>query len=510
MGYFLSRSPKKETRLEGETMLDKELIQLTATDHLTYGNCAEHIFVTGATGSGKSSGSGRILARNYLRAGMGGLVLCAKPEEALTWLKYAEEANRVDDLILFGADHANYFNFLDYERTRTSKGRGETQNIVNILNVAIKGTQTQGNNRTDPFFERAGEQLMANMIDLCKLADEPVTLKNMIRMVHTAPKNPSEIDLKMNLEDFKQKKSGIYIYDLIIRAGDNLQNSSPDIISMNDFKNVYDYFLVEFPNIADKTRSGIVGTFTGMASSLIRGQFYKLFNLETNFTPEDAFKGKIIVLNIPVKQWGEVGRNIQKIFKYMFQQAVERRSIQNDTLPVFLWADEAHLFLHEYDQEFLTTARSARACTVYLTQNISNFLSVLGHNAQPIVDSLLGNFQTKIFHQNSDPVTNEWASRLIGGHFVNKANMSIHYNSYNTKETSQNHSVSSEYDQQVKPYEFTILKKGGEHNNREVESIIYGGGRIWNKSGKNYCYVTFKQPKINKDERSAIKALPVL
>ena len=44
----------------------------------TFGHSFEGLFVSGATGSGKTSGTGRATARAMLRAGYGGLVLCAK------------------------------------------------------------------------------------------------------------------------------------------------------------------------------------------------------------------------------------------------------------------------------------------------------------------------------------------------------------------------------------------------------------------------------------------------
>ena len=63
----------------------------------------------------------------------------------------------------------------------------------------------------------------------------------------------------------------------------------------------------------------------------------------------------------------------------------------------------------------MSTARTARACTVYLTQNLPSYYAQIGgRNPEHIADSLLGNFQTKIFHANGDPKSNQWAADLIG------------------------------------------------------------------------------------------------
>ena len=63
--------------------------------------------ITGQTGKGKTSGPGRLLAKAYLRAGFGGLVLCAKVDEADLWRKYLGETGREADGIFFGEDTMN-------------------------------------------------------------------------------------------------------------------------------------------------------------------------------------------------------------------------------------------------------------------------------------------------------------------------------------------------------------------------------------------------------------------
>src|SRR5689334_22282958 len=80
----------------------------------TIRHSCEGTVVFGATGSGKTSGSGRHIAHSMLRAGFGGLVLCAKPDEADRWCEWAEECGRDGDARLFGADTGFGFNFLDY------------------------------------------------------------------------------------------------------------------------------------------------------------------------------------------------------------------------------------------------------------------------------------------------------------------------------------------------------------------------------------------------------------
>lgn len=61
--------------------LNAPLLQLSPRDAWRLRDACEGTVIFGGTGSGKSSGSGRAIARAFLRAGFGGLVLCAKQDE---------------------------------------------------------------------------------------------------------------------------------------------------------------------------------------------------------------------------------------------------------------------------------------------------------------------------------------------------------------------------------------------------------------------------------------------
>ena len=74
----------------------------SAKDALTLADAKTGVLITGQTGKGKTSGPGRLLAKAYLRAGFGGLVLCAKIDEADLWRNYLRETGRATDGIFFG------------------------------------------------------------------------------------------------------------------------------------------------------------------------------------------------------------------------------------------------------------------------------------------------------------------------------------------------------------------------------------------------------------------------
>lgn len=60
------------------SVMDTPLLRI-GSQSWTINDACEGVMIMGATGSGKTSGSGAHLAHAYLRAGLGGLVLVASP-----------------------------------------------------------------------------------------------------------------------------------------------------------------------------------------------------------------------------------------------------------------------------------------------------------------------------------------------------------------------------------------------------------------------------------------------
>lgn len=114
-----------------------------------------------------------------------------------------------------------------------------------------------------------------------------------------------------------------------------------DVWVQYDFDAAAEYWLNEFPNISSKTRSGIVSMFTSTIDNLLRRPFRMLFSDPPDdwrkvAYPELTHQGIVIVMNLPVKEFGDAGRAAQIIYKYMWQQAAERRDITQNPRPVFV------------------------------------------------------------------------------------------------------------------------------------------------------------------------------
>lgn len=409
MGFL---SPRSRSLSRYYTALNAPLLSLSSNqnDAWTLGDSFEHTLVFGGTGSGKTSATGAALATAFIRAGFGGLVLCAKPDEADRWEGYARACGRANYVVRVGVDGQFRFNFLDYLMgLPPAQGGGLVDNAVNTLLRILEAAQSSsgngtGQNEGNDFWHKAIRELLSNAVGSLYHAYGHVSLDELLKLINSAPLSEEQArDAEFQASSF--------CYATMRRLFDG-----PEVpLSQREATLLVSYFGQTLGRLDAKTRSNIIITLTAEVSPFLKGPLHTLFCTETNFIPEITHQGVILILDLPLKRFEHMGVVAQMLVKYLWQKATERRLIAQDTRPVFLFADEAQLFVSPYDVEFQSTARSARAATVYITQNLpSLYARIGGRNPQDQADALIGNFQTKIFHANSDHRTNQWAADTIG------------------------------------------------------------------------------------------------
>lgn len=232
-----------------------------------------------------------------------------------------------------------------------------------------------------------------------------------------------------------------------------------------------------------------------------RGVLCELFCGNTNLTPQALEEGKIIVVDLPVDEYGEIGRYAAAIWKYAVQVSLQRRQVSRGTRPVFLWQDEAQHFVLKTDSMFQSTCRSYKVANVLLTQNISNVYATLGgKSSEALVDSLFGNLNTRIFHANGDYSTNEWMAKVIGRSRQFLTSSSLNYGASDpfavamgatAPQTSA--SVNEVFEYEVQPSVCTTFRTGGPANRWLVDSIVFSNGSCFHATGKPYLFCTFSQ-----------------
>ncbi|MBK8227488.1 MAG: type IV secretory system conjugative DNA transfer family protein [Flavobacteriales bacterium] len=477
----------------------------------TVRNAVEGVQIFGGIGSGKSSGSGRVLALKYLSHGMGGLVLCCKTDERQHWQEMCRLTGRTDDLIIVEPGQLSRFNMLEYI---SAEGEGSfAQNIVQVLKTVISASQEKSSGKQDDaFWETALDMVMFNIIDLCQLAYGKVTLQLLHDVAQSMPQNaegqttPPRSDKKdysaydrafitaqqkvdRLVEEFRKGLPSDTLQRLT--KGELAQQEDEAIPELRRMQQLDNFFFEVLNKLSGKTRSIIDFSFLGFLYGLLQDPCNTLlFRHASTFSPEDCYtKGKIILINLPVKKYHAVGRDCQIMFKYIWQRAMEARDIGSNGRPVFLWADEAQHFLHAYDAEYQATARSSRIATVYISQNLPNYhASMGGDRSAHRVKSFIGTLGTKIFHANADIETNAYASELIGEAFTEETQTGVAV----AGGFSASENTSWVLRRMVRPEQFVGLKTGGPENDFKVVGYMHVQGKRF-ASGFNHHLVTFPQ-----------------
>ncbi len=475
---------------------DQPLFRWSRSDAFTIGESFEGCLGLGATGSGKTTGLAETAAMAMLRAGYGGYVSVFKGDELERWQTYARKTRRRHDLIEFGPDQPWRFNFLNYELERGGRGAGITENIVSLLSTALEiAEQISGNGgagrEEGQYWELTKRQICRNTVDVLILARGRVSIPDLYEFIVTAPTSVDEI-----ANPSWQKRS--FCYRCILEAEQQVKTQ----LQKRDFHLAVTYFFEDFARLSDKTRSIVVSTVTSMVDMLNRGIGRELLCTETNVTPEAMEHGYVVFAGLPVVEYGPLGRLIQGILRHSFQLGIQRRNIRQSPRPVFFFADEFQEFVQSADRIFQNTCRSARVACVYLSQNVPNIVAALGGNqkGQAECDSLFGNLNLKVFHANSDPTTNNYASQLIGqtkqllmntssGHAPDDWTSLV----LGMGSSQASGGFSETYYHEVPPTVFSTLRTGGNRNGRVIEAIAFRSGRVFKDTGRNWRLATFQQ-----------------
>ena len=478
-------APKGAPKPLNSFSLNYPLLAFSEKDiwRLSDGVTGLHIF--GGNGGGKTSGPGRAIIKALMAAGYGGLVLTAKPDECALIKKYAAEVGCLDRVIVFSPSNPYRLNFLRYEQLRPGSGAGLTSNITRLLTTIQEATERGDDaaSKEQGYFKRAQGQLINNAVEVAVLSGEQLSVELLHKIIMSAPTSPEQV------ESVAWQLSSL-LYRLLERA---LNDDKLTPRQKSDLQLAGTYFLNEFPQLPHETRGSIVSTFTTTVDMFLRGVIGELFSTGLNIVPEITLEGAILVIDLSVKTYGPVGLAAQILWKYIWQQAIERRDVSANPRPQFLWIDEAHLFLNAHDVSFATTARSSLCCMCLLSQTRSNYFHALGgeEKGKALTTALMAVLQTKIFCSNSDPDTNEWASSVFAKSFQSKFQSGINRNEKGGGGSNAGASESLEFN--VQPAEFLTLKKGGLQNGLLVEAFVFGGGCVFNASGQTFIKTAFRQ-----------------
>jgi hypothetical protein len=180
-------------------------------DVWTLSHACQGTLIMGETGSGKTSGSGSLIARKFLANGFGGLVLCCKDDEADEWRKMLKEAGREADGRFFNVDDHWRFNFLDYEG-KTSAAKVFIENLVHLLlDVASVRKRSEPTGSEASYWLPQKKKLIRNAIELLKMAGLPTKLRSIYDLIRSSPEDARQLTDAQWLTES-------YLYQVLLQA----------------------------------------------------------------------------------------------------------------------------------------------------------------------------------------------------------------------------------------------------------------------------------------------------
>ena len=451
------------------------------------GSLTANVLAMGASGSGKTTALA-VMALVMLSAGFGGLVFTAKAGEPQLWQRYGARTNRSREMVLFGPAHPEIFNPWQWltERDADTAALNCTAMTEQLADILQRNKGGQG--ESEPYWRAAAVQGMQAAADLAvaggKCPSPPVTHQ----ILQTAPRTTAQ------LNDPTWQQQSLWFQCYKEAKGRKL---SPGL--EHNFLLSVNYFLGARMNMPEKTAGSIQSYQEVILGPFLREPLHRLFCGTSTITPEVMRKGAIINLDMALHSHFEAAALAQAIWKFCAQMCI-RSTASDKARLIFLWMDEAQNFLHpDSDMQFFATSRSARCVNVVIFQNLPTIYAAFGGElkGKSAAESIVGNCAIKLFFQNSDPVTNNFASGLIGNTKQTLSSFSIDATETNwlgMRNAGDGYRLSSntQYLPEVQPVEFTRLRRGGKENHFEVDCIAHIAGHIW-PNGKNHGHLTYRQ-----------------
>jgi len=439
--------------------------------------------ILGRAGSGKTSSSGRTLMQSIVdNPKSGGLILAAKPEDAGDIERIFARARRLDDLVVFDAENLWRFNFLDYV------GKGEARNVVNVMMMIAETLNRgeRGSGEDGDYWKAQCERLLETAVIALQSAEERVTPVNLHKFIMTAATNSRQIAEPSWQAQYHGK---------VLEKGHEASKSPRQA---HDHEMAEDFWLLEFPGMADRTRSSILTYATQILHVFNTGLCKEMVAGETNITPDYVLRGGWVLVNFPVSSYGAAGAFITTGWKYLTQMAVLKRKWDSNDPWCVIWADEFSQLCNSWDAHYICQARSHGGSLCALLQSAASIYAAMkGESGRHQADALLANFSHWIVH-SCDPVTAKAAVAKLGRRkeILYSGSSSPHQDTtiwdmmYGRQHVSA--SFSEHYEQVLQDQEFMVGRTGGPENGCLADAIVIRSGETF-ADGKSYKRVTFSQ-----------------
>jgi hypothetical protein len=468
--------------------LDRPFLRLAERDCLRVRNLLESITVQGRAGSGKSSGPGLHMAKALARdPRISTVILCSKPEDRRFFIERYREAGRLDKLVVFGPRDKARFALLEYEQACGADSR-EMAGLIMTCGESLGRDEGGGGGREDSsFWRRQAERKLQMAIEPVRLALGKIDPMALQRFIAGAAQTPAQ------LNDPQWRKG---FHNTVMERADQAPKTA---IEQADFQQVVTYWLLENPNLNDKTRSCMDTEVFGVLHAMCSGVVRELLATTSTVTPKSLDKGVSWLIDMPVSRWGASGGFLNAAIKLAVQRHVLRRHVGSDKVVICLFSDEFQNHVNSFDAKYLAECRSHLGCMIVLTQSLHSFFAAIkgGSAGEHAANALLTNFGTKLFCVLGDAKSAEAASGLAGRErevFVScSTNPNVSMTDQLWGHSNITASSTERYEPVLQPREFlTGLRTGGPECGYMVDCWCIRNGQLFS-NGKPYLFTTFSQ-----------------
>ena len=354
----------------------------------TFKRMCENVVIFGSTGSGKTicvmnALLDRLIASKRCRPKLGGLILDYKGDYLEKVKSLCQAHGREKDLIVISPHSGVAWNPLDCDESE--------HEIAAWLVTAMKALGHKDEDQS--FFTSQSEALLANSIAILRATNTP-----------GEPPHVAQLYNIINEEAFLQNRLRI--------LDEQTEDHAPDCPGRECFR----YFSSVFSALPNDTKQCVVATLNNMLDPLRSPLIASVVRRASSFQLADATnRSKIIYLDLPMAQHPKAGKVLGVLLKLAFQTTVRRKPRQQANYS-FFFADEYQEFYtndkQTIDTRFFSISREYNHMNIIATQNLNNL--TMQDDKPDAAMSLLSNNKIKIFLQNDNKDTNQYASELFG------------------------------------------------------------------------------------------------
>lgn len=491
-GYFLAQEAAKNRQIAAAIQDKSDFIQIGKStgifaerrDYsapaekgmpmgLTLRDISTHLFALGASGTGKTFGVLRPVAKAWADLNKGGMIVL--DGKGVLPLEISEYCNG-SDFLLISPEHTPAYNPL--------LGMSADSFADTLADIC-------GGSDADPFWSNSG--------------------RLMVRMASNA------------LQMTGRTLSFSGVYDFLVMPAEERNEALSGLPETSVIaKNVISYFTKELPAMDEKTRENVLQNVRSWLGNIINNavlsEWCEASNNVTNV--EEVFIGSRIGVLLPESLYGEGAKIISALVMRRIYDAAKKRgdrwNAQPGQTPVMMIADEIQNLLSSADIENAAISRSLGLYLVMASQNVDGLYKRLGKDGSV---QMLGNFASLIALPPKTEDSNNFLSMRAGN--IWKSTVSMYYglpdsqadlnlfNNSGTDRQMQNVGLYRRSRTSRPRLAYSLALSGGTNllgaQTRTLEDLVLSGDQQQERAPNLALDVT---PLINADEIESLLAQP--